>query len=62
MRLFVVKQNCRNATLQLVKKAIEQGRFGRIYMVTVNVFWTRPQEYYDAAAGAASGNGTAAHS
>ena len=49
VRLFVVKQNRRNATLQLVKKAIEQGRFGRIYMVTVNVFWTRPQEYYDAA-------------
>lgn len=49
VRLFVVKQNRRNATLQLVKKAIDSGRFGRIYMVTVNVFWTRPQEYYDAA-------------
>ena len=49
VRLFVVKQNRRNATLQLLKAAIEQGRFGRIYMVTINVFWTRPQEYYDAA-------------
>ena len=49
VRLFVVKQNRRNATLQLVKRAIEQNRFGRIYMVTVNVFWTRPQDYYDAA-------------
>ena len=49
VRLFVVKQNRRNATLQLLKKAIEGGRFGRIYMVTVNVFWTRPQDYYDAA-------------
>lgn len=50
VRLFVVKQNRRNATLQLLKKAVEQGRFGRIYMVNVNVFWTRPQEYYDSAA------------
>ena len=49
VQLFVVKQNRRNATLQLLKQAIEQKRFGRIYMVNVNVFWTRPQEYYDAA-------------
>ena len=49
VRLFVVKQNRRNATLQLLKRAIEQGRFGRIYSVAVNVFWTRPQEYYDSA-------------
>ncbi|RZU99590.1 Gfo/Idh/MocA family protein [Spiribacter vilamensis] len=47
--LFVVKQNRRNATLQLLKQAVEQRRFGRIYMVNLNVFWTRPQEYYDSA-------------
>ncbi len=47
VKLFVVKQNRLNATLQLVKKAIEGGRFGRIFMVNVNVFWTRPQSYYD---------------
>jgi UDP-N-acetyl-2-amino-2-deoxyglucuronate dehydrogenase len=47
VRLFVVKQNRRNATLQLLKKAVEQGRFGRIYNVAMNVFWTRPQDYYD---------------
>lgn len=49
VRLFVVKQNRRNATLQLLKRAVEQGRFGRIYMVSVNVFWNRPQSYYDSA-------------
>lgn len=49
VRLFVVKQNRRNATLQLVKTAMEQKRFGRLFMVNVNVFWTRPQEYYDSA-------------
>jgi UDP-N-acetyl-2-amino-2-deoxyglucuronate dehydrogenase len=49
VRLFVVKQNRRNATLQLLKRAIDKGRFGRIYMVSINVFWTRPQSYYDSA-------------
>jgi UDP-N-acetyl-2-amino-2-deoxyglucuronate dehydrogenase len=49
VRLFVVKQNRRNRTLQLLKRAITAGRFGRIYAVQVNVFWTRPQSYYDSA-------------
>ncbi len=49
VRLFVVKQNRLNATLQLLKQAIEQKRFGRIYSVAINVFWTRPQAYYDTA-------------
>lgn len=49
VHLFVVKQNRRNATLQLLKKAMEKGRFGRIHMVTINVFWSRPQSYYDSA-------------
>jgi UDP-N-acetyl-2-amino-2-deoxyglucuronate dehydrogenase len=50
VRLFVVKQNRRNPTLQLLKKAVSEGRFGRIYSVAVNVFWSRPQAYYDSAA------------
>ncbi|HJV84455.1 MAG TPA: Gfo/Idh/MocA family oxidoreductase [Noviherbaspirillum sp.] len=49
VRLFVVKQNRLNTTLQLLKKAIEDKRFGKINMVNLNVFWTRPQEYYDSA-------------
>ena len=49
VRLFVVKQNRLNATMQLLKKAIDKGRFGRIYMVQSNVLWSRPQEYYDQA-------------
>lgn len=49
VRLFVVKQNRRNATLQLLKRAVEQKRFGKIYSVALNVFWTRPQDYYDSA-------------
>ena len=49
VKLFVVKQNRLNTTLQRLKAAIDQRRFGRIHLVTVNVFWTRPQSYYDAA-------------
>lgn len=47
VRLFVVKQNRRNTTLQLLKRAVEEKRFGKIHMVHLNVFWTRPQAYYD---------------
>lgn len=49
VRLFVVKQNRRNTTLQLLKRAVEEKRFGKIHMVHINVFWTRPQSYYDQA-------------
>lgn len=49
VKLFVVKQNRLNETVQLVKRAIDEGRFGRIFLSTVNVFWQRPQSYYDAA-------------
>ena len=49
VRLFVVKQNRRNSTLQLLKRAVTEKRFGKIHMVQLNVFWTRPLEYYDRA-------------
>jgi UDP-N-acetyl-2-amino-2-deoxyglucuronate dehydrogenase len=47
VRLFVVKQNRRNTTLQLLKRAVSEKRFGNIHLVQLNVFWTRPQSYYD---------------
>ena len=49
VRLFVVKQNRKNPTLQLLKRAVDENRFGKIHMVHINVFWTRPQKYYDQA-------------
>ena len=49
VRLFVVMQNRLNPSIQLIKKAIDEGRFGKIYMIEANVFWTRPQDYYDMA-------------
>ncbi|KTD60732.1 Gfo/Idh/MocA family protein [Legionella shakespearei] len=45
--LFVVKQNRLNPTVQLLKKAIDEHWFGKIYTIHSNVFWTRPQSYYD---------------
>jgi len=48
VRLFVVKQNRLNSTMQLLKRAVDKNRFGRIYMAQSNVFWQRPQAYYDA--------------
>ena len=49
VKLFVVKQNRLNSTVQLLKKAIDKGRFGKIYMILSNVLWFRPQSYYSLA-------------
>jgi len=47
VRLLVVKQNRFNPTIQLLKQAIDKQRFGKLYHVNCNVYWTRPQDYYD---------------
>jgi UDP-N-acetyl-2-amino-2-deoxyglucuronate dehydrogenase len=47
--LFVVKQNRLNPGIQLLKRAIDRGRFGRIFLANTTVRWQRPQSYYDAA-------------
>lgn len=47
VRLYVVKQNRLNSTLQLVRRQVQAGRFGQLAMVSVNVFWQRPQSYYN---------------
>jgi UDP-N-acetyl-2-amino-2-deoxyglucuronate dehydrogenase len=49
VQLFVVKQNRLNTPIQLLKRAIDKGRFGRLYMANCTVHWTRPQDYYDQA-------------
>ena len=46
--LFVVKQNRLNPPIQLLRRAIEAGRFGRIYLANTTVRWQRPPEYYEA--------------
>ena len=49
VQLFVVKQNRLNPAIQLLKRAIDRERFGRIYLANTTVRWTRPQDYYDQA-------------
>ena len=49
VQLFVVKQNRLNPAIQLLRRAIDRGRFGRIYLANTTVRWARPQEYYDQA-------------
>ncbi|MDP9205369.1 MAG: Gfo/Idh/MocA family oxidoreductase [Gemmatimonadota bacterium] len=49
VQLFVVKQNRLNPPIQLLKRAVDRNRFGRIYMASCTVHWARPQEYYDQA-------------
>ncbi|HEY3355901.1 MAG TPA: Gfo/Idh/MocA family oxidoreductase, partial [Polyangia bacterium] len=49
VHLFVVKQNRLNPPIQMLKRALDKERFGRIYMVSSRVLWSRPQEYYDSA-------------
>jgi UDP-N-acetyl-2-amino-2-deoxyglucuronate dehydrogenase len=48
VRLFVVKQNRLNPPIRLLKRAVDRGRFGKIFLANVTVRWQRPQEYYDA--------------
>lgn len=49
VHLFVVKQNRLNPAIQLLKRSIDRGRFGRIYLANTTVRWQRPQSYYDMA-------------
>jgi UDP-N-acetyl-2-amino-2-deoxyglucuronate dehydrogenase len=49
VHLFVVKQNRLNPSVQLVRRALEKGRFGRLYLANTTVRWTRPQSYYEQA-------------
>ena len=44
--LFIVKQNRFNPPVVAVKKAIEDGKFGKIYSAQLNCFWNRNEAYY----------------
>ncbi|MCE2991719.1 MAG: Gfo/Idh/MocA family oxidoreductase [Candidatus Jidaibacter sp.] len=46
-RLFLICQNRFNAPIAKLKQAINEGKLGRIYMISSNIFWQRPQSYYD---------------
>ena len=45
-RLFAIKQNRFNPPVAAVKKAIDEGRLGKIYSVQLSCFWDRNPDYY----------------
>lgn len=45
-RLFIIKQNRYNPPVVAVKKALEEGRLGKIYSIQLNCFWNRGVAYY----------------
>jgi predicted dehydrogenase len=47
IKLFVVKQNRFNIPVQRLRTALDAGRFGRVFLGTVRVRWSRDQAYYD---------------
>tara|TARA_B110001452_G_C15210455_1_gene419856 strand:+ start:19 stop:1029 length:1011 start_codon:yes stop_codon:yes gene_type:complete len=47
VKLFVVKQNRYNKPIALTKKALENGKLGKIFMTQCNVMWNRHQGYYN---------------
>jgi UDP-N-acetyl-2-amino-2-deoxyglucuronate dehydrogenase len=49
-KLFIVKQNRYNLPVLQLRKAIDEGRLGKLFMGTVRVRWCREQHYYDQAA------------
>lgn len=46
-KLFCVKQNRFNPPVTAVKKAIDEGRLGRIYSIQLSCFWNRDEKYYE---------------
>jgi len=44
--IFAVKQNRYNPPVAAVKELVQSGRLGRIYMIQVNCFWNRGDQYY----------------
>lgn len=49
-RLFEVKQNRFSPHWAYLKSVFETGQLGRVHSVQANLFWSRPQAYYDLAA------------
>jgi UDP-N-acetyl-2-amino-2-deoxyglucuronate dehydrogenase len=45
--LFIVKQNRYNPPVQALKKAIDEGRLGKIFSLQLSCFWNRSPAYYD---------------
>ena len=49
LNLGVCFQNRFNPPIQLLRKQIDNGKFGRIYAITANIYWNRGKGYYEQA-------------
>jgi len=47
IKLFIVKQNRFNIPVQKIKKDIEKKIFGKIFLTTIRVRWSRNNQYYN---------------
>ncbi len=47
LKVFVVQQNRFNPPIQKLHEAITAGRFGKLVLGSVRVWWCRKQSYYD---------------
>jgi len=45
-RLFAIKQNRFNPPVAAVKKALDEGRFGKVFSIQLSCFWNRNEDYY----------------
>lgn len=48
-KLFVVKQVRLLERIKLLKQAIDEEHFGKIFLSSFNLFWSRPQSFFDEA-------------
>ena len=46
INLFIVKQNRYNPAIKKLKQAIDQKRFGKIFLATIRVRWSRKEKYF----------------
>ncbi len=46
-RLFIVKQNRFNPPVVAVKRAIDEGRLGKLFSIQLSCFWNRNNAYYE---------------
>lgn len=49
LKIGVCHQNRFNPPIQKLRRALEEGRFGKIINVTARILWTRDQNYYNQA-------------
>lgn len=49
LNLGVCFQNRFNPPIQLLRQAIDEGKFGKIFAITANIYWNRGKGYYEQA-------------